>query len=133
VLDCTCFKNKESIFVTHEEKDLFFVFPEFHKNGYSININCIVFSDLPTSKAAKLRAIYKSEGIADYISEAGADLWFLNDKTFVMSYILEQKYSNYAILKSQLLLDIYINVQNAKRLNDKLEVLLAELEQIRVN
>lgn len=67
VLDCQYYRNAESILVTHEEKDLFFVFPEFHKHVYNVNINCIVFSDLPTSKAAKIRAIYRKDEIADYI------------------------------------------------------------------
>lgn len=67
------------------------------------------------------------------IFEAGVDLWFIDDKTLITSYVLEQKYSNYAILKSQLLLDMFNNVQNARKLKDKLENLLADLEHVRVN
>lgn len=133
VLDLDYYREEESILVTHEGEDLFFIFPEFQKDRYYININCMVYSVLPTSKAAKLREIYRSEEVADYITEAGVALWFLDDKTLVTSHIIELNYSNYAILKSRLLLDAFINVQNARKLKNKLEGLLAEKERISVN
>ena len=60
-------------------------------------------------------------------------MWFIDDARLVMSNVSSSQYSDYAILKSKLLLDMYINVQNAKALKDKLERLLAEMEQVRVN
>jgi hypothetical protein len=50
-----------------------------------------------------------------------------------MSYVSSYQYSSFALLKSSVLLDMYINVQNARLLKDKLELLLAKLEQVSVN
>lgn len=46
--------------VQHENEDLFYVYPEFNQDSSEININCIVYSDLPISKMTKLKEIYKS-------------------------------------------------------------------------
>ena len=133
VLECGYTSNSETIMVQFENEYLFYVYPEFNESDYEISIVCMVYSELPTSKAAKLREIYRSEEVADYITEAGVDLWFLDDKTLVTSHTIELNYSNYAILKSRLLLDTFINVQNARKLKNKLEGLLAEKERISVN
>ncbi len=93
----------------------------------------MVFPDLSISKAAKLREIYKEDEIAEYLKEAESNLWFLDDTKLVMAQVIEVRYSDYAILKSKMLLEAYINVQNARKLKDKLEGLLAEQEQIMAN
>lgn len=133
ILGTSYASNKEAILVEYENEHLFYVHPEFNKNNFTITINCLVYTNLPISKTSKLKSIYKSEEIADYIKDADIDLWFLNDQSLVITYLAELEYSNYAILKSQLLLDIYINVQNARRLKDKLDALLVELELVSAN
>ena len=60
-------------------------------------------------------------------------MWFLDDTRLVMSSIEKSSYSEFALLKSKLLLGIYANVINARKLKDKLGVLLAKLEQVSVN
>ena len=133
VLGCNYSSNKEAIFVSHENEELFFVFPEFNKGNFTINISCFVYTDLPLSKTSKLNTVFKADEIAEYIYEADSSLWFIDDARLVMSNVNSSQYSDYAILKSKLLLDMYINVQNARTLKDKLEALLAEMEQVRVN
>ena len=133
VLGCNYSSNKEAIFVSHENEELFFVFPEFNKGNFTINISCFVYTDLTLSKTTKLNTVYKADEIAEYIYEADSSLWFIDDTRLVMSYVSSSQYSDYTILKSKLLLDMYINVQNARTLKDKLEALLAEMEQVRVN
>lgn len=91
----------------------------------------MVYQDLSISNAAKLKEIYKSDEIAEYLLEAS--LWFLDDTRLVMSHIFESGYSDYAILKSKLLLETYINVQNARKLKEKLGNLLVDLESITAN
>ena len=133
VLGASYYTNEEAVMVSYEKEDLFYVFPEFNKDSYNININCIVFQDLTMSKAAKLRAIYKSDEVADYIRECDSSLWFLDDSRLIISNTIESKYSDYAILKSSLLLGIYNNVQNARELKDKLEAILVESGTITAN
>lgn len=133
LLKCSYYTKEEGIMVQFEDEDLFFVYPEFEKGNFTININCFVYTDLALSKAAKLKAVYKADNIAEYIDEARTLLWFLDDSRLVMSYVSSSRYSDFALLKSNVLLDMYINVQNARLLKDKLELLLAELEQVRVN
>lgn len=133
VLKATYYKNDEAVIVSYENEDLFYVFPEFDERNYDINIICLVFQDLGISKAAKLREIYNADEVVEYVRECDSSLWFLDDSRLVMSQTIESKYSEYAILKSKILLSIYANVINARRLKDKLEVLLAESEQVSVN
>ena len=133
VLECNYSSNKEAIFVSHENEELFFVFPEFNKGHFTINISCFVYTDLPLSKTSKLNTVFKADEIAEYIYEADSSLWFIDDARLVTSSVSSSQYSDYAILKSKLLLDMYINVQNARTLKDKLEALLAEMEQVSVN
>jgi len=133
VLECTYTSNSEAIMIQHENEDLFYVYPEFHKNDYVININCLVFQDLTMSKTAKLEEVYRHDVVADYIIEVEASLFFLDDSRLLMSHVIEAKYSDYAILKSKILLEVYIGAQNARKLKDKLGVLLAERERVSVN
>lgn len=133
VLECSYTYNKEAIMVAQEDEDLFYVYPEFNEADYDINIICMVYSDLSISKAAKLKEVYKSEEVAEYIDEAGASLWFMDDSRLVMSCVERSKYDDYAVLKSKLLLGIYANVINARKLKDKLGHLLVESELISAN
>ena len=133
VLECRYTSNKKAIMVEHEGEDLFYVYLEFNEGDYDINIVCTVFSELTISKTTKLKEVYRSEEIAEYLDEAKASLWFLDDSRLVMSYVSSSQYSDFALLKSSVLLDMYINVQNARLLKDKLGLLLAEKEQISVN
>jgi hypothetical protein len=119
--------------VQHENEDLFSVYAEFNKSDYEINIICMVYSDLPISKTAKLKEVYKSDEVAEFIDEASTSLWFLDDTRLVISSIEKSRYSEFAILKSKLLIRIYANVINARKLKDMLEVLLVDLEQVSVN
>jgi hypothetical protein len=119
--------------VQHENEDLFYIYPEFNKNDYEINIVCMVYSNLPISKTSKLKEIYKEDEITEYLKDAESSLWFLDDTRLVMSQVIEAHYSDYAILKSKMLLEAYINVQKARKLKDKLEKLLIEFEQVSVN
>ena len=125
--------NEEAISADYNGEDLFYVFPDFEENKFDIIINCFVFSDLTISQAAKLREIYKSEEIEDYCKEANTSLWFHEDESLMMHHEVEWDYSNYDLVKSKLLLDIYLDIQNARKLNDKLEVLLVKHEQVSVN
>lgn len=133
VLECSYSCNKEAIVVAHENEDLFYVYPEFNESDYEINIICMVYSELSISNTAKLKEIYKSGEIAEFIDEAGSSLWFMDDSSLVMSSIEKSTYSDFAILRSKLLLGIYANVINARKLKDKLGDLLAEKEQITAN
>jgi len=133
VLECSYTSNKEAIMVEYENEDLFYVYPEFNKDSYEININCMVYSDLAISKTTKLKEVYRSEEIAEFIDEARSSLWFLDDTRLVISSIEKSNYSEFAILKSKLLLGVYANVINARKLKDKLENLLVDLEQVSVN
>ena len=133
VLECSYTSNKEAIMVEHENEDLFYVYPEFNEGDYDINIVCTVFSELTISKTTKLKEVYRSEEIAEYLDEAKSSLWFLDDTRLVMSIIEKSTYSEFAILKSKLLLGIYANVINARKLKDKLGLLLVEHEQVSVN
>jgi len=133
VLECSYTSNKEAIMVAHENEDLFYVYPEFNEADYDINIVCMVYSDLSISKRTKLKEIYKSDEVAEFIDEARSSLWFLDDTRLVISIIEKSTYSEFAILRSKLLLGIYANVINARMLKDKLEDLLAKLEQVNVN
>jgi hypothetical protein len=133
VLECSYISNKEAIMVQHENEDLFYIYPEFNKNDYEINIVCMVYSNLPISKTSKLKEIYKEDEITEYLKDAESSLWFLDDTRLVMSQVIEAHYSDYAILKSKMLLEAYINVQKARKLKDKLEKLLIEFEQVSVN
>jgi hypothetical protein len=133
VLECSYSSNKEAIMVQFENEDLFYIYPEFNERDYDINLVCMVYSDLPISKTAKLLEIYKSDEIAEYLDEAKATLWFLDDSRLVMSCVSSSRYSAFALLKSNVLLDMYINVQNARMLKDKLEGLLVDLERVSVN
>ena len=133
VLGTSYYSVEGATMVQYEEQDLFYVYPEFHKREYHINIVCMVFQDLAISKTAKLKEIYNSEEIAEFVNEARASLWFLDDTRLVMSSIEKSSYSDFAILKSKLLLGIYAHVINARKLKDKLGLLLADSEQIRVN
>lgn len=49
ILGCNYYSNNEAIMLQLEGKDLFYIYPEFDKDDYKININCIVFSDLTIS------------------------------------------------------------------------------------
>ena len=71
LLKCSYYAKEAGIMVQFEDEDLFFVFPEFEKDNFTININCFVYTDLALSKATKLKAVYKSDDIAEYIHEAG--------------------------------------------------------------
>ena len=133
VLGTSYYTKEGAIMVQHENEDLFYLYLEFHQHSYKININCLVFQDLTMSKTAKLKEVYRLDGVADYLSEAEASLWFLDDTRLVLSHVFEAQYSDYAILKSKMLLEAYINVQNARMLKDKLELLLTQLEQVSVN
>jgi hypothetical protein len=133
ILECSDTSNKEALMVEHNGEDLLYVYPEFNKNDYNINIVCMVYSDLPISKTTKLKEVYRSEEITEYIAEAKSSLWFFDDSRLVMSYASSSRYSDFALLKSSVLLNMYINVQNARVLKDKLEALLAEQEQVSVN
>lgn len=133
VLECSYTSNSEAIMVEYEGEDLFYVYPEFNEGDYDINIVCTVFSELTISKTTKLKEVYRSDEIAEYLDEVKASLWFLDDSRLVMSCIERSKYDEYAILKSKLLLGIYANVQNATLLKDKLGSLVADLEQISIN
>lgn len=113
--------------------DLCYIYPEFNNNNYEININCMVYSELTISKTTKLKEVYRSNEIAEYLEGTKASLWFLDDSRLIMSSIERLKYGEYAILKSKLPLGIYANVMNVRKLKDKLEGLLVELEQISVN
>ena len=125
--------NDEAIFADYNDEDLFYVFPDFEEKNFDVIINCFVFSDLTISQAAKLREIYKSEEVENYCREANTSLWFHEDENLMMHHEIEWDYSNYDLLKSKLLLDIYIDIQNARKLKDKLEGMLVELEQVSVN
>ena len=133
VLECSYTSNTEAIMVQHEEQDLFYVYPEFNEGDYDINIVCTVFSDLTISKTTKLKEVYRSDEIAEFIYEDKSSLWFLDDTRLVMSIIEKSTYSEFAILKSKLLIGIYANVINASKLKDKLGDLLTESEQITAN
>jgi hypothetical protein len=133
VLECSYSCNKEAIMVQHENEDLFYVYPEFNEREYEINFVCMVYSDLPISRKIKLKEVYKSEEVAEFIDEAETSLWFLDDTRLVMSGMIKAKYTDYAILKSKMLLEAYNNVQNARKLKDKLTVLLDELESASIN
>ena len=85
------------------------------------------------SKTTKLKTIYKSDKISECLQNAGSSLWFFNDTMLVMSYTSRIKHSNLAILKSHLLLNIEIDIQNAKGLKGKLDELLSEHELVMVN
>jgi len=133
VLGCSYYTEEEAIMVQLEGFDLFYVYTEFNKTNYIINIVCMVYQDLTISKTAKLKEVYNSEEIAKFVNEAGASLWFLDDTRLVMSVIEKATYSDFAILKSKLLLGIYAYVINARKLKDKLGDLLADSELVRVN
>jgi len=125
--------NEEAIFADYNDEQLFYVFPDFEENKFDIIINCFIFSDLTISQAVKLKEIYKSEEVEEYCREANVSLWFHEDENLMMHHEIEWDYSNYDLFGSKLLLDVYIDVQNAKRLKDKLEALLAKHEHISVN
>ena len=133
VLGCSYYTRDEAIMVQNDDDDLFFVFPEFNNDNYKININCMVFSDLTLSRTTKLKEVYRSDVVADYLAEAKASLWFLDDTRMVMSCVERSKYDEYAILKSKLLLGFFANFMNAKKLKDKLEASLVNLAQVSVN
>lgn len=95
-------------------------------------MNCLVYSDLALRKAAKLKAVYKADNIDEYIHEAVTSLWNLDDNNLIMRYVISSQYSYFALLKSNVLLDMYINVLNDRVLKDMLELLLAKLEQVSV-
>lgn len=110
LLKCSYYTKEEGIMVQFEKEDLFFVFPEFENDNFTININCFMYSDLALSKATKLKAVYKVDEVAEYIDEAGTLLWFLEDTNLIMSYVSSSQYSGFALLNSKVLLDMYINV-----------------------
>jgi hypothetical protein len=126
------FINDEVILVRYEDEELFYIYLEYNEVSYDININCVVFSDLTVSKTTRLREVHKSSEVADYLRECDSGLWFY-DCRMIMSHIESCEYSEFALLKSKLLLDIYINVQNTRRLKDKLEGLVIDMEQVSVN
>ena len=57
----------------------------------------------------------------------------MDDSRLVMSSIEKSTYFEFAILKSKLLLGIYANVINARKLKGKLEEILVESELVRIN
>lgn len=133
VLGCSYFIKEKAIMVQHDNEDVFYIYPEFNERDYDINIVCMIFQNLTISKTAKLKEVYNSDEIAEFVNEAGASLWFLDDTRLVMSCAIKAEYSSYAILKVNIILECYINVQNARKLKEKLEVLLAEREYVIMN
>jgi hypothetical protein len=133
VLECSHYCNNEAIMVQFEGTDLCYIYPEFNKGNFDVNIICMVFQDLSISKAAKLKEIYKSDEIAEFIKEIESNFWFLDDSRLVMGYVSSSEYHEFAHLKSKLLLELYISVQNARRLKDRLEGFVINLEQVSVN
>lgn len=133
LMECSYYDDKEGIMVQFKKEDLLFVFPDFHKDYFTINIYGLVYTDLTLSKSNKLKAVYKADEVAEYINAAGTTLWFLTDTVLTMSFVSTSQYSDYAILKSSVLLDLWINAQNTNKLKDMLERLLVDLEQVRVN
>lgn len=125
--------NDISIYIREDNELISTIIVDYEKDHVDVMLISTVYRNLSMSKTTKLKSIYKSDQVAESVKKAGSSLWFFNDSMLVMSYTSRIKHSNLAILKSQLLLNIEIDIQNAKGLKGKLEELLSEHELVMVN
>lgn len=134
ILGCNHFsKNNEVIMVHYKNEEVLFAYPEFNKNDYDINVICMVYENLTMSETAKLKEIYNSEEFTEFIKETEDNIWFLDDSRVVVGFTYTFKYCEFAILKSYLLLNMYMNIEHASKLRNKMDDLLVEREQANAN
>lgn len=81
--------------------------PVFNETDFKISITYILFGELTISQTEKLKGIYRNEAV--------------------------EKYVNYELLKSRLLIDAYINMENAKLLKQFLNNQLSEYDRFKTN
>ncbi|MCB0746658.1 MAG: hypothetical protein KDC90_04265 [Ignavibacteriae bacterium] len=125
--------NHESMLVSFNNKDLLFLLPEFDEKVFRIITFCFVLTDLSISESKKLRDVYKNDSIAEMLKGSDSTLRFMDDSNLVLDFVFTSYYTEFAILKSRLLLEIHSIIQNARALIDKLEALVAEQESISAN
>ena len=125
--------NHEAMLAQYNEKDLLLILPDFHESCFSVFITCFVLKDLSISESQKIRDVYKDESIAEFLKGSDSTLRFMNDSNLVLEFNSLSNYSEFAILKSRLLIEIHIIIENARVIMDKIEALLAEQEQVSIN
>lgn len=127
-------KEDESIIVYSEQQaPWFYTYPIFNDNNFEIVIKAFVYHDLPISQATKLREIYKANNIAEFLNDNGMMMHFHEDLHLLTAYGFEWDYTDYSLLKSKLIIEIYTQLQNVSEIRQELESILEEKEIIGAN
>ena len=127
-------KEDESIIVfTDLHEPWFFAYPIFNENNFEIAIKAFVYHDLKLSQATKLREVYKTDNIVEFLSDNGMMMHFHEDLHLLTAYGFEWNYKDFALLKSKLIIEIYTQLQNVSEIKQGLGILLEEREGVLAN
>ncbi len=108
----------------------FFLYAEYHENGFEIFVETFVYYNLPLSITIKLREVYRDENIIRFLGDNDMLLYFSEDKHLLTQHSFDWDYKNYALLKSKLLIEIYAQLQNASEIRSELKERLDNKEVI---
>ena len=127
-------KDDESIVVfTDTREPWFYLYPVFNKGNFEIIIKTFVYDNLPLSKSIKLREVYSADNINSFLNDKEILLHFHEDEHLLTAYSFEWEYKNYTLLKSNLIIEIYTQLQNVSEIRLALNENLEERERVLAN
>jgi len=127
-LFCTTYEiDEDVIIVSHNDgSPSFYLYAEYNENGFEIIVKTFVYDNLPLSETIKLRAVYRADNIISILSNNEILLYFHEDEHLLTAYSFEWEYKNYTLLKSNLIIEIYTQLQNLSEIRQELDSLLEE-------